>query len=360
MTVPALALVAGGGTGGHLFPGLAVADELVRGGMRVEFVGTERGIEARVVPAAGHVLHVVPGAPIRGRSPREIARGLLATVRGIRDAGRLLDARRPAVVLGVGGYASVATVVAARLRRIPAVLQEQNAVAGLANRLLGRLATRICVGFREAAVSFPSDRVVYTGNPVRESIATLARRRREDGRLGVLVFGGSQGARRINDAMLAALPVLGTRLGRMAILHQTGAADAERVAAGYRAAGVEADVRPFVDDMAAAYAAADVAVARAGAMSCAEITVAGLPAILVPYPHAAGDHQRRNAAALVDAGAAVLLDDARCDGDTLGAELARLVDDETRRARMGACARAVARPDAARRVAEACRAAAAP
>lgn len=355
MSEPPLVLVAGGGTGGHLFPGLAVADRLRADGLRVAFVGTERGIEARVVPAAGYALHLVPGAPIRGRAAGDVVRGLLAAVRGVRHARRLLAALEPAVVLGVGGYASVATVVAARLAGVPTVLQEQNAVAGLANRLLGRVATRICVGFREAASAFPADRVVYTGNPVREQIAALERRRRADGRMGVLVFGGSQGARRINDAMLGALDVLGPRLARLAVLHQTGAADVGRVADAYRARGVAADVRAFVDDMASAYAAADLVVARAGAMSCAEITVAGLPAVLVPYPHAAGDHQRHNARALAEAGAAVVIDDAACDGEALGGEVASLVDDEARRHRMAARARAIARPDATRRVAEACR-----
>jgi UDP-N-acetylglucosamine--N-acetylmuramyl-(pentapeptide) pyrophosphoryl-undecaprenol N-acetylglucosamine transferase len=358
MTEAPLVLVAGGGTGGHLFPGLAVADRLRADGLRVAFVGTERGIEARIVPKAGHRLHVVPAAPVRGRSPVEIARGLLATVRGIRAARRLIAELRPSVVLGVGGYASVATVIAARLAGVPAVLQEQNAVAGLANRLLGRIASRICVGFREATIAFPADRVVYTGNPVRERIVMLERRRRADGRLGLLVFGGSQGARRINDAMLGASGVLGHRLARLAILHQAGEGDADRVAAGYRERGVEADVRTFVDDMAAAYAEADLVVARAGAMSCAEITVAGLPSVLVPYPHAAGDHQRRNARALVEGGAAVMIEDAACDGESLGGELASLVDDEARRHRMAARARAIARPDATRRVADECRAAA--
>lgn len=360
MTEAPLVLVAGGGTGGHLFPGLAVADRLRADGYRVAFVGTERGIEAEIVPRAGHRLHVVPAAPVRGRSAAGIAKGLVATARGVGAARRLVAELRPAVVLGVGGYASVATGIAARLAGVPVVLQEQNAVAGLANRLLGRVATRICVGFREATIAFPADRVVYTGNPVRESIASLERRRRPDGRLGLLVFGGSQGSRRINDAMLGALEVLGRRLGRLAILHQAGRADADRVAAGYRERGVEADVRPFVDDMAAAYGAADLVVARAGAMSCAEITVAGLPSVLVPYPHAAGDHQRHNARALVEAGAAVMIEDGACDAETLGGELASLVDDEARRHRMAARARAVARPDATRRVADECRAAAGP
>jgi len=354
MSAPPLVLVAGGGTGGHLLPGLAVAERLRDEGVRVAFVGTARGIESRVVPAAGYELHLVRGAPIRGRSPAEMLRGVAATIAGIREARRLLATLRPAVVLGVGGYASVATVVAATLARIPTVLQEQNAVAGLANRLLGRVATRVCVGFREAAAAFPSDRVVYTGNPVREGIAALTRRRRPDGRLGLLVFGGSQGARRINDAMLGGLDVLGDRLARLAIVHQTGVSDADRVAAAYRERGVDADVRGFIDDMPAAYAGADVVVARAGAMSCAEILAAGLPAVFVPYPHAAGDHQRHNAAALVEAGAATMIDDDRCDGETLGAEIATLVDDETLRYRMAARARTIARPDATRQVADAC------
>lgn len=355
MTVDApLVVIAGGGTGGHLYPGLAVADELVRRGHRVAFVGTARGIEARVIPETPYDLHLVPGAPVRGRGARGVVTGLVATARGIVSARRLLRRLRPAVVLGVGGYASVATVVAATLARIPTVLQEQNAVPGVANRLLGRVASAVCVGFAAAEPAFPARRVQHTGNPVRSEIASITHQPRADGRLGLLVFGGSQGARRINEAVLEALPLLGGRTDRLAILHQTGMAEHEAVSRAYETLGIAADVRSFIGEMAPAYASADLVVARAGAMSCAEITAAGLPCVLVPYPHAAGDHQRVNAEALVRGGAAVLLSDVDCDGPHLAEALAPMIDDDARRGTMAANARAIARPTATAVVADVC------
>ena len=349
-----LVLVAGGGTGGHLYPGLAVAEALQARGVNVAFVGTEFGLESRVVPARGFVLHLVPGAPVRGGGARRLVHGLRAAWRGTRGARALVRGLSPAVVLGVGGYASFAAVVAARLERIPIVLQEQNALPGLANRVLGRLARRVCIGFEAAASFFPADRTLLTGNPIRRSVLEAAAAPRVDGRLGLLVFGGSQGAHRINRAVLDALTGLGERASRLTICHQTGARDLAEVRAGYAQAGLEAQVLAFIDSMGTAYAAADLVVARAGAMSCAELTARGLPAILVPYPHAAGDHQRRNADALVTAGAAELILDHELDGGTLRPVLARLLDDARERRRMAERSRELGRPEAAERVAREC------
>ncbi len=243
-------------------------------------------------------------------------------------------------------------VVAAKLRGLPIVLLEQNTVPGVASRTLGRLADRICLGFAEAASYFPAGRATHTGNPVRAAV--LATPSLADPKPGLLLFGGSQGARRLNDAMLAAAERFGPLVHGIRLTHQTGTADAERVTAGYARLGVAADVAAFVTDMGPAYAAADVVVARAGAMSCAEITARGLPAILVPYPHAADDHQRLNALVLVRAGAAHMILDRELDGERLASALGPLLDDAGARASMAAAARAVGRPDASVRVADVC------
>jgi UDP-N-acetylglucosamine--N-acetylmuramyl-(pentapeptide) pyrophosphoryl-undecaprenol N-acetylglucosamine transferase len=344
-------VIAGGGTGGHLYPGLALADALGSRGVSVTFVGTAGGIEARVVPAAGYPLRLLPGRQLRGGGAGRAVIGLVtaagAALRGI----GLLGALRPSLVVGVGGYASVAVVLAAAARGIPTVLLEQNAVPGAANRFLARLAHRVCVGFAESGDLFPPGRALYTGNPVR---ADILRPRPSRDRPGLLVFGGSAGAHRLNEATLEALQALG-RMGRdLGVTHQTGVADLDTIRARYAAIGLPARVEPFIADMGSAYAAADVVVARAGAMTCAEVTAVGLPAILVPYPHAADDHQRRNAEILVRAGAAEMILDVELTGKRLAASLGALLADAGRRARMAERARALGRPDAAQRVAEEC------
>ncbi len=346
-------VVAGGGTGGHLFPGIALAETLVARGVRVTFVGTAAGIEVRAVPAAGFPLRLIHGAQVRGAGACRAVRGLGATALGVLRARALLRELAPDLVVGVGGYASVATVVAARLGGTPIVLLEQNTVPGVASRLLGRLAHRVCLGFADAASFFPAGRAIHTGNPVRGGVLA-APASLPHATPGVLVFGGSQGARRLNDAILAAAERLGPLARGLRIRHQTGTADHDRVVDGWARLGIAARVDAFVTDMGRAYADADVVVARAGAMSCAEITARGLPAILVPYPHAADDHQRRNAEALVRAGAAVLVSDRDLDGARLASALRPLLDDADARARMASASARVGRPNAAAEVADAC------
>jgi UDP-N-acetylglucosamine--N-acetylmuramyl-(pentapeptide) pyrophosphoryl-undecaprenol N-acetylglucosamine transferase len=345
-------VIAGGGTGGHLFPGLALAETLVSRGADVTFVGTAVGIEARVVPEAGFPLRLIPGAQVRGGGIVRVGRGLAATGLGVVRAVRLLGELRPDLIVGVGGYASVALVLAAWLRRLPIVTLEQNTIPGVASRMLGRLARRVCLGFAEASDYFPAASAVHTGNPVRAGV--LAAPAVAHATPGLLVFGGSQGARRLNDAMLGARDRVPAQRSRLRIVQQTGAADHQRVAAGYTQRGVAARVLPFVTDMGAAYAEADLVVARAGAMSCAEITARGLPSILVPYPHAADDHQRANAEVLVRAGAARMILDRELTGERLAAELEPLLADGAARARMAAAALEAGRPDAAARVADVC------
>jgi UDP-N-acetylglucosamine--N-acetylmuramyl-(pentapeptide) pyrophosphoryl-undecaprenol N-acetylglucosamine transferase len=340
-------VIAGGGTGGHVFPALALAEVLAGRGVDVQMIGTTAGLEARVVPDAGYPLHTVAGAPVRGGGVARALGGMVAALRGVAAARRLLAGLEPGVVVGVGGYASVAAVLAARLGGIPTVLQEQNAVPGLANRVLGRLSDRICLGFAAAAGYFPPGRSVHTGNPVRAAVL-----RGTGPGTDLLVFGGSQGARRINQAVVAALPDLVPRLASRGVLHQTGVAERDEVRRGYEAARVAADVRAFIDDMGSAYGRAALVVARAGALTCAEVTARGLPAILVPYPHAADDHQRHNAMAVARAGAAEIVLDAALDGPTLVRAVGGLLDDADRRARMAAAARTLGRPAAAAHVAD--------
>lgn len=346
-------VVAGGGTGGHVFPGLALARVLVARGLRVHFVGTAAGLEARAVPAAGFPFAVVPARAVRGGGLAGAIRGTAALGAGIATALGLVGRLRPRLVVGVGGYASAAMVVAARLRRVPVVLQEQNAIPGATNRTLARLATVVCVGFAEAARWLPAGRAVHTGNPLRPEVLAAPPAPPAAG-VGLLVFGGSQGAQRINAAALDALARLGPAAAALRIVHQTGAAEREQVAAGYARLGLRARVEAFIDDMGAAYRAADVVVARAGAMSCSEIAAMGLPAILVPYPWAADDHQRANATVLVDAGAARMILDRELDGASLAAALGALVGDADLRRTMAARARAVGRPDAAEAAADVC------
>ncbi len=348
-------LIAGGGTGGHVFPALALGTALVERGLDVAFAGSPSGLEARLVPAAGRTLYLLPGRQVRGGGLRAVVLGAGALARGLGSALRLLARLRPRLVVGVGGYASVTSVLAARSRRVPVVLLEQNAIPGAANRNLGPVAARVCVGFAEAASFFPRGRAIHTGNPVRPEVlaAPPAPAQRRQG-LGLLIFGGSQGAHHLNEASVAALEALGAAARSLRVRHQTGTADQARVAEAYRRLGVEARVDAFVDDMGGAYREADVVVSRAGAMSCAEITAMELPAILVPYPHAADDHQRRNAEILAAAGGARMILDHELDGRRLADALATLLAEPGARAEMAARSRALGRPHAAEHVARVC------
>ncbi|HJW69041.1 MAG TPA: undecaprenyldiphospho-muramoylpentapeptide beta-N-acetylglucosaminyltransferase, partial [Candidatus Binatia bacterium] len=319
-------LIAGGGTGGHVFPALALGTALVDRGLGIAFAGSPSGLEARLVPAAGRTLYLLPGRQVRGGGARGLARGAVALTRGLGSALGLVRRLRPRLVVGVGGYASVAGVMAARLRRVPVVLLEQNAIPGAANRSLGRFARRICLGFPEAAAFFPRGRAVHTGNPVRPQVLAALDTPAAAG-LGLLIFGGSQGAHRLNEAGVAALEALGPIARGLRIRHQTGAVDRGDVAAAYQRLGLDARVEVFVEDMGTAYREASIVVSRAGAMSCAEISAMGLPAVLVPYPYAADDHQRRNAEILAAAGAARVILDRELDGARLAAALAPLLDD---------------------------------
>jgi UDP-N-acetylglucosamine--N-acetylmuramyl-(pentapeptide) pyrophosphoryl-undecaprenol N-acetylglucosamine transferase len=353
-------VIAGGGTGGHLYPGIAVARELLarRPDARVTFVGTAAGIEARVVPREGFDLEVIRSAGLKGKSLQSLARGMGLLPLSALDAWRVLSRRRPAVVLGVGGYSSGPVVALASMRRTPTLLMEQNAVPGITNRILARFVNAAAVTYEES-IPFFVDKAFIAGNPVRsaffESVPESPEHAEAHDEHGtppmaarVLVFGGSQGAHAINLAMVEAASRLAAATPRLAITHQTGERDLEMVRDGYRRAGLEARVEPFLFAMDREMKTADVVVSRAGATTLAELMAAGRPSLLIPLPTATDDHQRKNAEALVRQGAARMVEQRELTGERLATEIARLAGDARALASIAEKARALARPDAAR------------
>ena len=371
-------LIAAGGTGGHIYPGITIAQTLRerRPDVDILFVGTARGLEADIVPRAGFAFTAIPAYYLRRRLSLDVLRTGWTAVRGVVEARRVVRRFRPHVAVGTGGYVSGPAMAAALLAGVPVVLQEQNAYPGLTNRLLGRWAARVALGHPAAAAHFGRrDWVVVTGNPIRRDVVTRAREagraafRLEPDRPTLLVFGGSQGTRSINRALLEAAPRLVEELG-IQIVHQTGQAGFAQVVeeAVRRWEGQGGRPRPerlpdrvvlgrwqllpFIHDMPSAYAAADLVVSRAGALTLAELTARGLPAILVPYPFAAEGHQDANARALAEAGAAVVIRDQDLNGETLAREVTALLTDSARLERMAAASRRLGRPDAAERIAD--------
>jgi UDP-N-acetylglucosamine--N-acetylmuramyl-(pentapeptide) pyrophosphoryl-undecaprenol N-acetylglucosamine transferase len=357
-------VIAGGGTAGHVFPGLSLGRALTNRGRRVVFVGTAEGPEARLVPEAGFEFHAIPVHPFVRRVSTDALRGPTAAVRAVGRCREIV--RGGAAVVGLGGYASVPAILAAKRERVPVVLQEQNAVAGLANRVLSRLAATVALGFADAGSFFPRRRVVVTGNPVREEILAVRVNREalaaearsrfdlDPGRSTVLIVGGSQGALHLNQATVGACALLAER-GDLQLLLIAGPAHADemRRALGDVSRALAVRVEGFVDHIDLAYAVADLVVARAGASSIAEIAVCGLPALLVPYPHATAGHQEANARALQRAGGAAVLPDDELSPETLADRIATLIDQRDRRAAMSVRSLAFAAPDATDRLADA-------
>ena len=346
-------LIAGGGTGGHLYPGIAVARELKARvpDAQVTFVGTAAGIEARVIPREGFELELIRSAGLKGKSLESVARGVGLLPRSGLDAWQVITRRRPAVVVGVGGYSSGPLVALAAARGIPTLLLEQNAVPGLTNRMLAPLVRAAAVTYDEA-VRFFGTKAFVSGNPVRpeffEGEGAHDAPDLPPGAARVLVFGGSQGAHAINVAMVEAAPRLAADTPRVVLTHQTGERDLEMVRDGYRRAGLEARVEPFLYAMDREMKSADVIVSRAGATTLAELTAAGRASILIPLPTATDDHQRKNAEALVGHGAAQMVEQRGLTGDRLAAEILELARNADRRRAMSQAARRLARPDAAK------------
>lgn len=352
-------LIAGGGTGGHLYPGIAVARAWLGKGPdhQVLFVGTARGIEARVLPREGLPLETISAAGVLGRSFGRQLEAAAMLVWGLAQSLGLVGRFRPNVVLGVGGYASAPAVVASWMRRRPIVLLEQNIVPGLANRLLARLARRVAVSLPGAAPHFPSGKVVETGLPLRPEFAEVPARGVDfwEGPLRVLIFGGSQGAHAINRAVVEALPHLGEALGGMRFVHQTGEADFEEVRAAYAESGAQAEVVPFLYDMAERYRWAHLAVARAGAVTVSELVASCVPAFLVPLPTATHGHQEANARYLEENGAARMILQRDLAGEGLAAGLRELEGNRAALAEMSRRAGALRRQGASEAVAALCR-----
>lgn len=344
-------LIAGGGTGGHLFPGLALAQELRRrdATTRIVFVGTRRGIETRAVPKAGFDLELLPVVGLRRTGVLGLIKGLAMLPLALWRALALVRRFRPDVAVSCGGYAAGPAVMAARILGVPCVVMEQNAVPGFTNRVLGKFAQLVIAALPTRGFAMKKVRVL--GNPVRHEFLAVRDLAYEPGRpLNVLVFGGSQGARALNEAMMALAPSLN---GSLKIVHQTGRADEERVRRAYELAGSSAEVTAFIDDMADAYRNADLVLARAGATTIAELTVCGRPAVLVPFPFAVDDHQTKNALTMQTAGAAIHLAQSELTADKLRELLGELAGDPSRLRKMARSASEAGHPDAARNIADA-------
>jgi UDP-N-acetylglucosamine--N-acetylmuramyl-(pentapeptide) pyrophosphoryl-undecaprenol N-acetylglucosamine transferase len=367
------AILAGGGTGGHVIPALAIANELKKSyDCECLFIGTARGIENRLVPAAGYPLQLVRVGALKNVSLMTRAKTAFDLPRALWDAGRMLNEFAPDVVIGVGGYASGPAMLAAVVKHIPTLAFEPNVVPGFANRVVARFVSAAAVHFEETAKYFRHAEV--TGVPVRQAFFEIANDAGEAesksppsfaknakegwGNLSgtLLVFGGSQGAHAINEAMIRCLPVLQREAPGIHIIHQTGERDYNDALAAYErlgksAAGFTFEVFKFIDDMPAAFARADLVVCRSGASTVAEITAAGKPAVFVPFPRAADDHQRINAEALARHGAAVVVEESKLEGVWLAETIAALLGDEARLQQMSHAARELAHPNAARDIA---------
>jgi UDP-N-acetylglucosamine--N-acetylmuramyl-(pentapeptide) pyrophosphoryl-undecaprenol N-acetylglucosamine transferase len=343
-------LIAGGGTGGHLFPGVALAEELRarEPDAQIKFVGTARGIEARVLPDLGWDLELIEVSGLKTVGALGAIKGMFRLPRALWQARRIVKAFAPDAVIGVGGYASGPVVLAAKLRGIPTAICEQNSIPGLTNKLLGRLVRRVFLSFDESKRFFNAKKILMSGNPVRRDLVQklLAPPPATHEKVSVLVVGGSQGAVAVNALAAQALGTLAKELP-LSIVHQTGEKDLAATVEKYKAAGVEADCRAFIKDMSAAYLAADLIIGRAGATTVAELAIAGKPAIFIPYPFAADNHQELNAREMADKHAALMFRQADLTAEKLAEALRPLLGDAGKRAEMGAAMKSLAKPQAA-------------
>lgn len=352
-------LIAGGGTGGHLYPGVALAEEVLtrQKGNEVLFVGTQRGLEFKVLPEIGLPLELIDVSGLKGTGLVARLRGFLKLPLALLQSIRILRRFRPDVAVGVGGYASGPVILGAWLLRIPTAVLEQNTVPGVTNRVLAKIADAVYVMFDASAAYFPPRKVQALGNPIRRQLLENFLRSKGNapaGRFTVLVLGGSQGAHALNLRMLEAAEHLGEVKDRLTIVHQTGVQDEVLVRDGYQERGVTAEVLPFIKEMSDAYRRADLVVCRAGATTLAEVMVAKKASILVPYPHAADNHQEKNAQSMVDAGASLMLVERELDGLRLAETIQILMGDPERVAKMEQAASRVGRPEAASEIVAAC------
>ena len=361
-------MIAGGGTGGHIYPAIAIAQEFLArvASRRVVFVGTERGLEKTIVPRAGFPLELISVGGLKGKGPAETIKTLGRLPLGFVQAWRLIGRHRPDVVLGVGGYSSGPVLLATRLRGVPTAIHEQNAFPGLTNRLGAKFVKAVAVAFGDAAPRLKRKDAVITGNPIRkeffeaslhpqppspQSGERVAEGRVRGQRPTLLVFGGSQGSHILNQTMAGALLFLARLKGRLKIVHQTGIKELEEVRAAYRASAFDdARVVPYLDPIVDEIAAADLVVSRAGAMTIGELAAAGRAAILVPFAAATNNHQELNARVVERAGGAMVITEGQLTPERLGLAIAEIINDPDRAARMGAAARTLAAPDATKKI----------
>lgn len=345
------ALIAAGGTGGHIYPGIAVAKEILRRdeSSQILFVGTARGLETKIVPENGFQLSLIQSAGLKNVGFVGKLRGLLILPKSFLEARRLIQDFAPDVVIGAGGYVSGPVLLTAALMRVPTLVMDSNALPGFTNRRLAPFVSKAALTF-DAALPYFGNKGVVTGNPVRREFFEVAPKERGDV-LNLLIFGGSQGARAINNAMAQALSMLPSE--RLRITHQTGEADLDKIKSAYAASEfASADVRPYISNMVDEFAEADLVICRAGATTCAELSAAGKAAIMIPLPTAADDHQRKNAEALVSAGAAKMILQKDLTGESLAREIVALIDAPDAISAMETATRKMARKDAAEKTVE--------
>ncbi|HEV7484488.1 MAG TPA: undecaprenyldiphospho-muramoylpentapeptide beta-N-acetylglucosaminyltransferase [Thermoanaerobaculia bacterium] len=346
-------MIAGGGTGGHIYPAIAIAQEWMArdATRRVIFVGTERGLEKTIVPKAGFPLEFISVGGLKGKGLGDLIRNLAALPGGFAQAFKLVGRHRPNVILGVGGYSSGPVLMAAKLRGVPTAIHEANAFPGLTNRILARFSTAAAIAFEAAAPRLKRSDAVLTGNPIRKEFFEAMAKPAGDGRKRLLIFGGSQGSRTINDAMTAALLFMAPLRERLLIVHQTGPKELERVQQAYRdSAFADARVVPYLDPIVDEIAAADVVVCRSGAMTVGELAAVGRAAILIPFAAATDNHQELNARAVEHAGGAIVITEKELTPERLAFAISGIVDDPGRTAAMGMAAKTLAEPDATKKI----------
>jgi len=352
------AIVAGGGTGGHLFPGLAIAEELRRRNEMTEviFVGTEHGIEARVIPREGYPIKFLRAEGMVGVSVPKRIKAMAKIFLSFLDSYKIIKNMRPDIMIGVGGYASGAIILIAALMSIPTMILEQNCIPGFTNKILGKFVKAICINYQESIPFFPKEKTFLTGNPVRMHILKGSRESAlrlfslEKSLFTIFVFGGSLGARSINTAVVDSLNYMHDLKDRIQFLHQTGTKDYEYIRDAYRKLGYKGTIAPFIYQMGEAYAVSDIVISRAGATTLAELTALGKPAVLIPYPHAAGHHQDLNARKLFEMGAAKMIPESELSGKSLAHTVQELYENKTIRAEMQKNSRALGRPEACTKV----------
>ncbi len=353
-------IITGGGTGGHLFPGIALAQALEQtyGNSEILFVGTERKVDRQALANLGFIVKTIRCHGLKGKSPAEIITALLQLPVALFDALKIIRQFKPDLVFGVGGYVTGPVIFAARLLGVTTCIHEQNTVPGLANKLLGRIANRIFVSLPGSEKYFPVGKTVLSGNPVRSSLLKRARKVRQQDiteQQTILVLGGSQGARNLNNLVLeAAKQCLVHQTPKPVIIHQTGEADEKKVGKVYAELGIDAHVHAFISDMAEVYAQADLIVSRAGATTLAEIMVFSKPAILVPFPYAADNHQEKNGDILVEGGGAIMYRQSELTGKLLGNEICKLLQDKRMLNEMAEKSGKLAKPEATETIVNSC------